>query len=194
MPFKLTESVGRVDLLTGGIPCFIAGTKVLTNTGYKLIENITLENKLLTHTGKFQSIINLQNKKYTGKLFNFKIKYLPEFVSCTEEHPFYIREQTITIENKTSIYKYGEPKWKNANEITKNDYFGMVINNNSIIPEFTFIQEINQNTNENINIKLDKKEQWFTMGYFIGDGWIMNTKKKNSSLKYDIRFTINIKD
>ena len=128
----LKEYIGKVDLLTGGIPCFIAGTKVLTNEGYKLIEDVTIENTLLTHTGTFQSIINLQHKQYTGNVFKFKIKYHPELISCTEEHPFYIREKKYIRKNNKSIYNYGEPIWKKANEITKNDYFGMVINNKSI--------------------------------------------------------------
>jgi hypothetical protein len=32
--------------------------------------------------------------------------------------------------------RFEEPVWKTAKELTKNDYFGMVINNNDVIPEF----------------------------------------------------------
>ena len=81
------------DIICGGFPCFIAGTQTLTNNGYKNIEDVKITDKLLTHTGKFQDILNLQRKKYTGDLFDIKIKYHSDLVVSTEEHPFYIREK-----------------------------------------------------------------------------------------------------
>ena len=51
-----------VDVIIGGPPCFVAGTKVLTDTGYKNIENVQGYELLLTHTGKFQKILILQRK------------------------------------------------------------------------------------------------------------------------------------
>jgi site-specific DNA-cytosine methylase len=48
-------NVANYDILTCGTPCFIAGTRV-TNDGYKNIEDVVLEDRLLTHTGKFQKI------------------------------------------------------------------------------------------------------------------------------------------
>ena len=191
---------GGIDLLTGGVPCFIAGTKVLTNNSYKLIEDLTVEYiknnniLLMTHTGNFQPIVNIQQKQYNGNLYKFKVKYHPEIITCTDEHPFYIRKKNVSYKNKKKVYTFEEPVWKKANEITKLDYFGMVINNKSIIPEFTFNKIINQTTNSDITIKLDTKEQWFTLGYFIGDGWIEETKKKDGRLQYNIRFAINNKD
>ena len=50
------------DILTAGFPCFVEGTKVLTYSGYKSIEDVVLNDTLMTHTGKFQKILNLQPK------------------------------------------------------------------------------------------------------------------------------------
>ncbi len=175
------------DILCGGFPCFIAGTQTLTNNGYKNIEHVKLTDKLLTHSGKFQKILNLQQKQYTGELINIKIKYHPETIIATEEHPFYIREKK---ENA-----FGEPIWKTANKLTRNDYFGMVINNNEIIPEFNFEKKINKYKKELINIKLDNLDYWFIMGYFVGDGCIGEKNKINFTInyynKYDIVDRIN---
>ena len=91
---ELYNTDGKIiDLIVGGPPCFIAGTKVLTSLGYKNIEEVLLEDNLLTHTGKFQKIINLQRKIYTGDIYELDIKYHPEIINCTEEHPFYVREK-----------------------------------------------------------------------------------------------------
>jgi len=181
------EDIPSHDILTGGFPCFIAGTQTLTNNGYKNIEDVEITDRLLTHNGKFQKIVNLQRKIYTGNLFDIKIKYHPELITTTEEHPFYIREKK---ENNI----FGNPIWKNANELTMNDYFGMVINNNKIIPEFTFEKSINQYKAEQQHIKLDKLDDWFVMGYLVSDGLIEETTSGDEQCMYKIRFAINSKD
>ena len=184
------------DIICAGFPCFVAGTKTLTNNGYKNIEDVTLSDKLLTHTGKFQNIVNLQRKIYTGQLYDFKIKYHPELITATEEHPFYVREQKKAWNSslKKYDYSYGEPMWKTASKLTMNDYFGMVINTKEEVPEFTFEKVINQHKKEQINIKLDNLDYWFVMGYLVGDGWIEETCKKDGRCMHKIRFAINNKD
>ena len=39
------KNKGEIDLITHGSPCFPAGTKVLTDVGYKPIENINIGEK-----------------------------------------------------------------------------------------------------------------------------------------------------
>ena len=184
------------DVLCAGFPCFVAGTRVLTNNGYKPIETVELTDKLLTHTGNMQKILNLQQKIYTGKLFEFDIKYHPEMIVATEEHPFYVREKhnawNSTIKKRETTF--GEPQWKVASKLTMDDYFGMVINDKSIVPEFTLEKKINQRKTEIINIKMDNPDYWFMMGYWIGDGWIEETKRNDGRTMHKIRFAINNKD
>ena len=115
------NSVPNYDILCAGFPCFVAGTQTLTKQGYKKIEDVEITDLLLTHTGKFQKIVNLQRKIYNGTLLDIRVKYRPNVISATEEHPFYVRE-------KKGPRDFGPPVWKKANELTMNDYFGMVIN------------------------------------------------------------------
>ena len=134
------KTMDDFDILCAGFPCFVAGTQTLTNNGYKNIEDVQLTDMLLTHTGKFQNIVNLQRKIYTGDMYDFDLKYHPELITATEEHPFYVREQKKVWNSllKKYDYTYGEPEWKIASKLNMNDYFGMVINNKQTIPEFTF--------------------------------------------------------
>ena len=127
---------GEVDLIFAGHPCFVSGTKVLTHNGYKNIEDVVIDDKLMTHTGTFQKIINLQTKLYTGSLYELNIKYHPENIVCTEEHPFYVREKVKKWNSsiRKNEISYKEPVWKHAKDLTMNDHFGMVINSNEIIP------------------------------------------------------------
>jgi len=96
----------NVNLIFAGFPCFVSGTKVLTNNGYKNIEDVILTDTLMTHTGKFQNIINLQQKIYIGELYNIKIKYHPSLITCTEEHPFYTRTKNKLWNSQLNKYNY----------------------------------------------------------------------------------------
>jgi len=171
------------DILTGGFPCFIAGTKVLTDEGYKNIENIQGYELLLTHTGKFQKILNLQRKLYKNNLYKIRAKYHPYPITCTDNHPFYVRERKRTWNDKIRRYEYyfEEPKWIKSKNLTMEHFFGFPINNQEIIPIIE-------------NIKLNKPNQWFMMGFWIGDGWVEKTPKKNGRYTNKIRFAINNDD
>ena len=191
-PEKFNELYNKdnknIDILVGGPPCFIAGTQVLTYDGYKKIEDVILEDRLLTHTGKFQKIVNLQRKKYTGNIYELDINFHPEIINCTEEHPFYVRTKNKIWDNTIGKYKiiYEKPLWKIAKELTTNDYLGMVINSNEIIPEFT-LNIINDQHKE--KIILDKLEYWYMMGYYVCYG-LVEKKIKKKRTKYNIKFLI----
>lgn len=163
----------EIDLLVGGPPCFVAGTKVITQNGYKNIECVLLEDKLMTHTGTFQNIVNLQKKIYDKNLYTLELKYHSNTINCTEEHPFYVREKKMIWNNnlKKCGFSYEKPQWKKANELTHQDYVGMVINTKEIVPIFTQKYGLVQ--------KLDDNEDWYKIGYYIG-------KKQNNDTDTDI--------
>lgn len=59
-PFAIWDNVctfdgrpwrGAVDVVSGGFPCFKAGTLILTREGYRPIEDISVGDEVLTHTG-----------------------------------------------------------------------------------------------------------------------------------------------
>ena len=149
----------------------------------------------MTHTGQFQQILNLQHKNYNGSLYKITAKYHPSF-KCTDEHPFYIRERTRKWSRKLRKYEnlFKNPEWKKAHELDKSHYFGMKINENSIIPDFSFDKVINQHKTDIVKIKLDNSDMWFMMGYFIGNGWIEEINKPDGSCMHKIRFAIHTKD
>ena len=163
---------GKTDIVFAGFPCFIKDTLVLTNNGYKEIQNVVIDDKLLTHTGKFQNLVNLQRKKYNGLLYDIKLKYNTEIITCTEDHPFYVRGKNKIWNNSLRKYEYSysEAEWKNASLLTMNDMFGMVINSKEDIPTFVFDKNINKSRTDTVSITLDNPAQWFTMGYFVASG------------------------
>lgn len=190
-PFK-----GAVSLVFAGFPCFVAGTRVLTNKGYLPIESVTLDHTLMTHTGKFQRIVNLQQKVYDANLYDIRIKYHPDVIAATAEHPFYVRERQRKwhAPTKKYVYSYDPPKWKPAHALAREDYFGMVVNTKSIIPTFTIVRPLNRWYEETVVVTLDSLDQWFMMGYFVGDGWVEDGRKSNGNLRHIIRFAVHNED
>ena len=89
---------------------------------------------------------------YSGILYDITIKNYHKIITSTEEHPYYVREK-IAKNSKENLL-FTEPKWKKANQLTENDYFGMVINKNEIIPEFIVDEKYR---NKGIGDKIMKK-------------------------------------
>lgn len=105
---------GKVDMIVGGWPCFPAGTPVLTDKGYLPIETVTGTELLLTHTGSWKPIENLQRKLFTGRMASVSIKRHFQPIRCTDNHPFYAR----TLTN-------AEPDWVPARNLTEKHYVGL---------------------------------------------------------------------
>lgn len=186
----------QTHILFAGFPCFVKDTLVLTHSGYKEIQNVVIEDELLTHTGIFQKIVNIQRKQYNGLLYDIKLKYHPEIITCTEEHPFYVREKTKVWNNSLRKYEFsfGAPEWIKATELNMNHVFGMVINSTENIPTFVFDKQFNNSRTDILSITLDNPDQWFLMGYFVGDGWIQDTQKSDGRYNNIIRFCFHEDD
>jgi hypothetical protein len=122
------------DMIFSGFPCFVKGTQVLTDSGYKNIEKVKLYMKLVTHKGRLQDIMNLQQKLYTGTMYTVLYEGRKAIV-CTEEQPFYVRTYN-------GDYTFQEPVWKAVKDLGMNDYCGMVTNTNisMIVDSYTKVK------------------------------------------------------
>jgi len=163
--------------------CFTEDALVLTNNGYKFIKDVDEKNDLLyTHLGHYKRIEQKYITTIETSLINIKIDYHGQSIKCTPNHPFYVKS-----------YKESKPNWINASELTNEHYIGMKINTNSIIPKFDLQENIGEFTkNKEARIKteileINEHDQWYMLGYFIGNGWITH---KNDCNKYRIHFVV----
>lgn len=113
------------NMICGGSPCFVKGTKVYTNTGYKNIEDISIGDSVLTHTGKFQKVIKIGNK-FSDDIYELKAQGILN-TRVTGNHPYYIRTSKQKWNNAGRSYDrvFTNPEWKSVKDITKNDYIGI---------------------------------------------------------------------
>jgi len=157
-------------------PCFVKGTKVLTENGYKNIEEIKNEN-VYTHCGNFYPVVENMKRTYNGQLYKIRPKYSPYDIVCTPEHPFYARKFIVKnrfkingIEKRNVVFS-DKPEFIEAKDLIKNNYFlGMKIEEKEIIPEFIL---------NGVLSKLDNPNFWWMMGLFVGDGWLVYEKNGN---------------
>ena len=158
-------------------PCFVSGTKVLTENGYKNIENIVENENVYTHNGNFYPVIKNMQRVFNGSLYKIRPKYSPYDIICTPEHPFYVRKFIVKnrfkidgVEKRNVVFP-DQPNFIQAKDLIKGQYFlGMKIEEKEIIPEFKL---------NGVLTKLDNPIFWWMMGLFVGDGWLVYEKIGN---------------
>lgn len=168
-----SEMKGKIDLVIGGSPCFVAGTKVITNEGYKNIEDIQKGDLVLTHKNRFMQVTDI-GYEYKPTV-NLKAQGILN-TTTTLNHPYYVRTMQRVWNNnrRRSERVFSEPYWKDVKDLNKNDYIGMPII-----------------TIEENPLNLTKEDCWL-LGRYVADGHLRKTKRKNriNSYQYQVVFSI----
>ena len=88
---------GQIDVLTGGFPCFVAGTPVLTRRGFLSIEEVKVGDEVLTTDRTYHSVECTMRHK-ADKIVLMKAQGMYKELKCTPNHPFYIRRRQMYYE------------------------------------------------------------------------------------------------
>ena len=107
------------NMICGGSPCFVKGTKVLTDNGYKNIEDIKVGDMVLTHKNRYMPVVNIGGE-HNKDIYSLRVQGFLK-TECTDYHPFYCKR------NKNS-----KPEKTKLKDIKKGYYIGSHINNESI--------------------------------------------------------------
>lgn len=165
------------DLLVGGFPCFSSDTLITTQRGLIPIKDAIMGDLVLSHTNTFKKVIGVQ-KRVTDKIYKVQIQGSPINL-VTKEHPYYVREmkRIWDNDNRTNKRIWSKPKWKSVEDLTKNDFIGF---------------SINQESKNDFN--LTNEECWL-IGRYIADGYICNNKRKGriNSYNHQIVFCVGKK-
>lgn len=94
--------------------CLAAGTKISTASGIKNIEDITLQDKVLTHTGSYHNVTHLFKRNVSEEIINIK--------------PYYFDKIAVTKTHKIFIKRDGRYIWEEAQNLTINDYLVYPLN------------------------------------------------------------------
>ena len=169
------EELPYADLWTVSFCCFTADTLILTgNRGYVQIKDIKENDMVLAHDNHYHKVVK---SAYIGNRNIWHINSMNnEGIDCTEDHKFYVRtrHRVNTHKNGKAVnYRYFDaPTWKECKNLTKDDYLGYAINQNSIIPTWT-----DSNSNKiKIASLMNKPSFWWIIGRYIADGYKQSGK------------------
>lgn len=162
-----TKFIGKIDLIMGGSPCFVADTLVMTDCGFKPIQNIKVGDYVLTHKSRYRKVLNIGNK-VVDKLYKIKGLGFDEILT-TEEHPFYVREmyRKWNVQRRSSDRLFTSPEWIKTKDLHKNHYLSS-----------TFNTELKD------TFSVYTTDFWYFVGRFTGDGWVRQTKRKYRKNSY----------
>lgn len=123
--------------------CFTDDMMVEVEDGYKHINEISIEQKVLTHMGTWEKVSSLVEKQYDDDLFYINMEGCLCEIKCTKEHQFPTIQKTHNDVTKKII-------WKRADELTKEDRVLSVIDKReSNLKYLDFTDKINQLRNSN---------------------------------------------
>lgn len=137
---EFAELKGKVDIITGGFPCFAKDTLITTSNGLKPVQDIQTGDMVLTHKNRFKEVVEPMVKQKEG-VFKLEVTGSPE-TFVTEEHPYYVRELVDSWDSYRPVKELSRPKWVEAKDLTENHFIGF---------------SENKGTNE-----IAKETAWFT--------------------------------
>jgi intein/homing endonuclease len=170
--------------------CEPAGTKILTKSGVKKIEDIIVDDLVLTHTGQFQRVTRLSKRHYSGDIHNLKFIGNTSGLFLTGNHPVLVTKRGLRSDckNQKSVTgKLYHKAWKPVEELQSSDTVTRVMqregNLESInISEWTIFPHSSVVDGKITNnkavstykklpdyLELNKELAW-VLGLFAGDG------------------------
>lgn len=160
--------------------CLPEGSLVHTNRGLVNIENVTINDKVMSYDGKYHKVTNIFNQ---GVQETVIINHEDGNFECTPNHK-------MAIMNGVNSFH-----WKEAKNIVPSDRLLFVKEVcdgiKTSLPVHNYIKPPNSTTCRDITIpQLDENMAWF-IGLFHGDGYVRANRKENGfnafvSLVFDI--------
>ncbi len=186
---KLSNNLGDIskvdrlpyaDMITYSFPCFTGDMLVMTNDGLMKIKDITTNQLVMTHKNEFRKVID---SKYTGDKQIWEVSGMCfDKIDCTENHKFFARKMVRhypTNENgkRYRVRGFENPRWVECCNLNKNDYLGIAINQNSILPswngvDFNWSDGRKTRHKNELGALIDNHSFWWIIGRYLGDGWI----------------------
>lgn len=147
--------LAAVDVLTGGFPCFPAGTLVDGGAdGLRPIETLRVGDRVLTHARRRRRVTSVMRRE-ADDVLSVKAMGAPAF-RATAEHPFYIRRRRPGRPRVWSA-----PEWVAAGELVPGDMLAMPLDDAG--PRATIGADLA-----------------YVLGRWLGDGWLVDHRRTST--------------
>jgi site-specific DNA-cytosine methylase len=138
---------GEFDVITAGFPCFVAGTMILTNEGYKPIEEVRKGDLVLTHKGRWKPVVQtnvsfqVPTRTIQGRGVN---------IETTDEHPFWAQKRY----RQNNIRRFTDHEWVKAESLTTEHFCS------TVLPPIELFD-------------ISDEELWL-LGRYVADGYLLD--------------------
>lgn len=164
-----SEYRGRIDVLTAGFPCFVAGTPVLTSRGFLSIEEVEVGDEVLTTDRTYHSVECTMRHK-ADKIVRMKAQGMYKELKCTPNHPFYIRRRQTYYEKGVGKIRHLAPEYIKASDVRKGDKVGFPIFEGK---DCSY-----------------SKAFWKLIGTWLADGWVQDSLRKGRKNSHEHKVII----
>ena len=168
---------GKVDLVVGGSPCFVAGTLVLCEDGFKPIEEVQVGERVVTHRG------NLKHVLATGSKVADTIMLKGQGsvgIECTPNHPFFSRTKRKVWNNDKREYKMvveSDAAWTDAKDMQGKFWLNVCNVNATDIPPLGKYGKGKRSSGYIEKFEFTSDFFYF-VGRWLGDGWANEHARK----------------
>lgn len=144
--------------------CFPAGTMILTDTGYRRIEEIRVGDLVLTHKSRWKKVTETHGAH--RHLVEIRGHGHPGII-VSPEHPFYARQRTNVWNNDIRQYRptFTTADWAPASVLDKGWYWSTP----TVFEELP-IPAFNIPNKKTTCVPIDHRLMWLA-GRYLGDGW-----------------------
>lgn len=173
--------------------CLTLGEKVITDSGIKNVEDVTLDDKLINAEGDLVEIKNLQTRyKHNENVFTLKMSNTYRTTTFTKEHPIYISKPILNSDKTVNEHKL-KFNFINAEYLEKDDwikcpntYYGKT--NDDIL---MYWDDFDTRIDRRINNPINNKDFWWLVGLWLGDGWCQGKSKISFAFNINESYYIN---
>lgn len=170
-PVEISAEHGEVALVSGGTPCFTAGNMVLTDKGYRPIEEIKVGDVVVSHLGNLCKVVKVGKKK-ANTIYSVKCHGRPQF-NVTDNHPFFTGVSYRSFARKASDYLKQQVKdigWRSVSELNHDTFLSLL--------DFSKINKIEHPSLPKV-YKANELDVYELIGWYLGDGYIRRWKGKS---------------
>lgn len=96
------------------IVCVPPGELVLTQEGYRPIQDIKVGEKVVTHKGRLKPVKKVMKRQHIGKIYNVKFEGCSDPIKVTGEHPVLVRsngQESLRLKNYTYKVETTTTSW-----------------------------------------------------------------------------------
>lgn len=169
-----------------GVSCLCPGTKIYTKEGIKNIEDVKVNDLVLTHKGRWRPVTNVITKEFEGLQTKLQIS---GYTNNTENYKFVDNHEIYVCRN-------GKWQWIGCEEANEGDIVGEPIEQQNLEAKNQGMTICERKTNskeyskKRIEITADV---WRLIGYFLADG---SLNHHENCLNFDFKKDeiYNIKD